>query len=408
MGRPAEGERPLTERLYLLDSYQKTFHAQVIQQRTFAQGPAVVLDKTCFYPTSGGQMHDRGFLNGIAVQEVQMLENEIWHFLAAPLAAEEVFGEIDWDRRFDFMQQHTAFHILAGCFAKQLQEETLASHLGEEESTIEVAIKAITQEEIDEVEAAANRVVWQNRSVTITFVTAAEAKTQPLRKASDLAGPIRLVDIHDLDLDPCGGTHVSSTGQVGLIKIVHRERIRGHWRFAFVAGRRALREMRKQQAVLSQINERFAIGADQIIEQLDKWSTENKKLRKSVQKLGSSLAEQSLMVLCQHAREHRLASHVFEQMAMEDLRRLASTAIKQQPGTYLLAAVGDEVFLVFSSSDDHLDLRSILTTVLPIIDGKGGGEARFVQAGGRNVTKVAEALQIAEKMVRLQWSNESV
>jgi alanyl-tRNA synthetase len=392
----------LSQRLFYQDAYQTGFSAHILQHKTIDEHPAVLLDQTCFYPTSGGQMHDTGSLNGIAVMDVHAQNNDIWHLLASPLTGDQVQGHIDWPRRFDFMQQHTAFHILAGSVAKLFDTATLASHLGEQVSTIEIAMKELSGNQLKQLEEMANSVVWENRRVSAYFVSAEEATERNIRKALTGTGPFRLVEVFDFDLDPCGGTHVNSTGQVGLIKIISKERLRGHLRLFFVAGRRAWLELEKYQAILVQIGSRFTTGIGQLVENLDKLLIENKELRKNQQKQGRLLVENSLADLCAKAKERPIVAQVFNNVSMEDLRWLASAAVKGQSGIYLLAAISDQVYLVFSSSELCVDLRIVLQKVLPMINGKGGGEAGFVQAGGEDSSRIAETLQNAEDQVRQQ------
>jgi len=231
----------VSTRLYYEDAYRQTFSAVVLQRRLIEGREAVSLNETLFYPTSGGQMHDTGWLNDIPVVDVLWQDEEIWHILASPLAAERITGRLDWPRRFDFMQQHTAFHILAGSFKQLFNIETLASHLGELESTIEIAAGELPSADTDRLEEYANQIIYENRPVRAFFVDQAELASRSLRKTTEMNESIRLIEIEHLDLDPCGGTHVSSTGQVGIIKVTGRERVRGHVRLSFVAGMRCRR-----------------------------------------------------------------------------------------------------------------------------------------------------------------------
>jgi alanyl-tRNA synthetase len=397
----------LTERLYYHDAYQTDFSSRIIARQTLEGGPAVRLEATLFYPTSGGQMHDVGWLNDVAVVDVCLIDDEIWHVLAAPLVDEQVHGKLDWPRRFDFMQQHTAFHLLAGAFTNLLQVETLASHLGEQSATIEIGLAEIDDEQIRRIELAANVKVWENRAVRSFFVTAEQAAAMAVRKEPQMQTQIRLVEVQDFDLDPCGGTHVKNTAEVGLIKITARERIRGHWRLTFVAGKRAWLTMDGWQAILMQAGERFTTGFEQIVENLDKALEERKELRKNLQKLGRRVAETSLSDLIVRAKTATVVVQKYDEMNMEDLRWLASSACKSQPGIYLLAATGEPVRLILSSSMANVDLRTVFREIAPLIKAKGGGDAGFVQGSATERTLLDEALGKAAILARQQMDAKS-
>ncbi len=390
----------MTERLYFNDAYQTHFSAQVMQSGTMEGCPAVVLDQTCFYPTSGGQMHDTGWLNEIAVRDVRYQDGEIWHLLAAPLLDGKVEGSIDWPRRFDFMQQHTAFHILAGCFNELFKITTLASHLGEEVSTIEIDVSDLTEEILQRVEERANQVVWENRAVHSYFVAPEQADDRVVRKKIVLDEPLRLVEIAGLDLDPCGGTHVAGTAQVGVIKMIAAERIRGHWRLAFVAGRRGWQEFCREHQIIKTLSDTLTTGTDQLQLQVEKLLAENKELRKDVQQHRRAQADQAMAELCERAAQQGVVVQLFQDLAMEELRRIAVAASKKQPGVYLLAANGEQGYLVFANSLDQLDLRPVIKAVLPMISGRGGGEASLVQGGGPAREALEQALKRAAQLVR--------
>jgi alanyl-tRNA synthetase len=341
-------------------------------------------------------MHDKGWLSDIPVLDVRIVDDDIWHILERPLENERVCGKLDWRRRFDFMQQHTAFHILAGSFHNILQIDTLASHLGEVVSTIEINKDEISPSEWSRVEEYANQIVFENRGVRAFFVENTELAGLPLRKQATVSGAVRLVEIENLDLDPCGGTHVSTTGQAGMIKLLGREKLRGHLRLSFVAGMRAWREMTRLQDIATQAAGRFTTSIDTLVSAIDKLQTENRDLRKKTQSISRVLAENALQELTQTARSSGIVSARLSHLSAEDLRWLASAAAKQQQGTYLLAGEAQNVAVVFSSTDQNVDLRLVLKKVLPLINGKGGGEAGFVQGAGTNLDNLDAALQEAK------------
>ncbi len=388
-----------TTKLYQADSYLRECTVQVIERAVIDGQPAVMLDRTIFYPTSGGQMHDTGYLDQVKVVDVRMIDDEIWHLLSEPLASDQARAVLDWPRRFDFMQQHTAFHILAGCFLKIFGITTLSSHLGEKESTIDVDTQELTAEQLQNIEEMANRIVWEDRLVRILEVTDEEARTMNVRKGPAVSGLVRLIEIADHDLDPCGGTHVNRTAQVGMIKIIGRERVRKNLRFVFVAGRRALSVLQNCHTTLQQLGGVLTTGVDELVVAVTKLMTEQKELRKKLREQAKLIGEFRLQELIQRAKTDIVVDYIFSDMDMETLRWLASTAIRQQSGVYLLASLSDRAYLVFASSIDEVDLRPVFKDVMAQIDGKGGGEAGFVQGSGSRVSALSEAMATARKKI---------
>ena len=251
----------MTERLYYTDSYLREFQARVVERS--ADGRTVYLDRTLFYPASGGQPFDVGSIAGVAVVEVVDEEERIAHRLAAPLAAEgEVAGEIDWTRRFDHMQQHSGQHLLSAVFEELFGLHTVSFHLGAESATIDLEGGPVEARMVTEAERRANQLVSENRAMDVRFEDAGEA--QGLRKASEREGTLRIVSIDGLDRSACGGTHVRTTGEIGPILLRKTEKIRQSVRVEFVCGGRAVRRARADFEALSRIAQLFSAPLDEV------------------------------------------------------------------------------------------------------------------------------------------------
>lgn len=235
----------MTERLYYTDSHLTEFEATLRSAATGADGrTTVVLDRTAFYPTSGGQPFDLGTINGTPVLDVVDGEDgSILHVVASPIEPGPVHGVIDRVRRLDHMQQHTGQHVLSAAFDRVLGVPTVSFHMGAESATIDLA-REVSAIEIARAEAEANRIVWSDRPVTVRFVEPEEAARLPLRKESRREGTLRLVEVEEFDLSACGGTHVTRTGAIGIIAIGAAERFRGGSRVEFFCGGRALSTLR--------------------------------------------------------------------------------------------------------------------------------------------------------------------
>jgi len=273
----------MTERLYYTDSKLAEFSAQVVA----GDEPAttVYLDRTAFYPTSGGQPHDLGTLNGVAVVDVVDEDERIAHHLAAPLRAVSVMGQIDWRRRFDHMQQHTGQHLLSAVLAEQFGIATVSFHLGDEAATIDLDCAEL---DVAAVERAANAEIWADRVVTVGI----EENPAGLRKASEREGLLRVVTIAGLDRSACGGTHLSSTGQIGLVLLRRTEKIRQSLRLEFLCGGRAVDRARADFAALSATARVYSVGLDQVPESARDAQARLAAAEKSLGKMRLAAAEQ--------------------------------------------------------------------------------------------------------------------
>jgi alanyl-tRNA synthetase len=396
-----------TERLYYHDSYCRTFTARVVERLKVAERPAVVLDRTAFYPTSGGQPHDTGFLNGVAVVEVVEREADgaVVHLLAGPLERDEVGGEINWARRFDLMQQHTGQHILSAVFGEALAAETASVHFGADYATIDLDKAPLTPEDLERVEEAANAVLWENRPVSARFVERAELATLPLRKPPAVSGPIRIVQVSGLDWSPCGGTHVRASGEIGLIKIVRAERRGTETRAEFLCGARALADYRVKNRAVLDLALRLSVGHWELAEAVSRLEGENKALRKERDDLCDELLSSEAAALLAGAEERagvRVVRRAFSGREAKSVRALASRLAEGESCLALLGSAGEKATLVFARSGDlALDVRPLLDAACAVVGGRGGGQPGFAQGGGPQVERLDEALEAAYRA----WSS---
>jgi len=390
----------MTKRLYYADVYAQEFDARIVNNIKIDGKPAIELNMTLFYPTSGGQMHDTGTLGEASVIDVIIKDDAIWHILDRPVNGEQVHGVLNWERRFDFMQQHTAFHILAGSFRNRLGVDTLSSHLGEDNSTIDVNSERIDELQLQDVETFANQVIWENRPVRAFWAGKFDLDNPLLRKKpDDCHEKIRLVEIENLDLDPCGGTHVTTTGQVGFVKITGSVKIRGYTRYTFIAGNRAWSDLQKRYSVITTLGQLLTTGVEGLPAAVEKLVQENKKLAKALQNFEKEAEEQMILELAQQTAGNLLVRKCYNDKTPETLRRVAGAVIKQSPGIFLLGSTGETPCVVFATTRPDLDLRPILKQILPLIEGRGGGSASFVQGGGTNSAGISAALETAAELL---------
>jgi alanyl-tRNA synthetase len=280
----------VTDRIYYTDPACISFDAVVSRSLLHEGRPAVLLDRTAFYPTSGGQPFDTGRLGGVCVIDVVDLDDEVVHVLDAPLAeGVQVAGEIDWARRFDHMQQHTGQHVLSASFDRLFDNRTLSFHLGADASTIDLA-REVSPPEVDRAIAEANRVVWEDRVVSIRFVSPEEAAGLPLRKEPARQGPLRLIEVAGFDLSACGGTHVASTGAIGIIAVSGSERVRGGTRLSFVCGGRALKAFEVYRDAVAGATRVLSVMPGELPTAIERMQGESKELRRTMSRLQESLA----------------------------------------------------------------------------------------------------------------------
>ncbi|HEY8196245.1 MAG TPA: DHHA1 domain-containing protein [Gemmatimonadales bacterium] len=369
----------MTHRLYYTDSYLRDFEAAVIDRSD--DSCRIYLDQTAFYPTSGGQPFDVGQLGGIEVTDVVDEGERVAHLLAAPLPGPRVRGQIDWDRRFDHMQQHTGQHLLSAVLAELAGHATVGVHFGRESSTLDLDAAALTPDQIAKAEERANEVVVQNRPVGVSFEAAASAGG--LRKPTDREGTLRIVTIQGVDRSACGGTHVRATGEIGPILIRKLERVRKGIRIEFLCGSRAIRRARDDYGLLSMLAAEFSAAADELPRLVSSQRDEIKDAYATNREL------QGKLDLCR-ARELYAAATpestgirrvtVREEGPSTDTLRGMAQAFSSMPRAVFVGAVLSPPAVVLAASEDTgIDAASLLKSLLATVGGRGGGSPRLAQ-----------------------------
>jgi alanyl-tRNA synthetase len=405
-------------RLYFDHPYLTHFTAQVVERLEWAGRPAVVLDQTAFYPTGGGQPHDTGVLkpldpegtsspgrdDSIELAVVEAVEREadsaVIHLLAAPLDAGQVEGRIDWDHRFDLMQQHTGQHVLSAAFVRCCEANTVSFHLTTDCATIDLD-RPLSAEELAQAEALAGQVVLNNLPVTTRFVPGKEVHRLPLRKPVTRTGPLRIVEVPDFDCSACGGTHVRATGEIGLIKIIRSERRGAETRVEFMCGRRALADYRTKNVLLLDLARDLSIGYWELPETVRRLDDELRQARRELRRAHDALSDAEADALWHAAArlgDLRVVQAYLASRAPDDLKLLAQRLIAHPQTAVLLGAgqAGDKGHLVFARSAD-LDFHAgtLLGEACQRIGGRGGGRPEFARGGGPDGSQVPAALDAA-------------
>lgn len=378
----------MTERLYYEDATIREFRARVIDLGD--EGRRAWLDRTAFYPTSGGQPHDAGQLGGIEVTDVVDEDDRIAHVLAEPLPAgigDEVRGEIDWVRRLDHMQQHTGQHLLSAVLADALGARTVSVHFGAESSTLDIELESgagdglLSSEVLAGVEASANDIVAEARPVTVSFEDA--DRVEGLRKASDRGGMLRIVSIADLDRSACGGTHVSSTSQVGAIMIRGQERIRSAVRVEFLCGQRTLRRAHRDLDQLSRIARQYSASVDDVAGLVESQAQRHRELEQSHRRLQEHLAVARADALYHAATPNERGTRVVHDRrdagGADGLRAVALAIVRHPNVVFIGSAEEPATVMLAASEDSGVDASATLRPLLQAAGGRGGGSARLAQ-----------------------------
>jgi alanyl-tRNA synthetase len=378
------------DRLYYTDAYLVEFDA-VVRDIARKDGKDdrwhLVLDRTAFYPTSGGQPFDTGTIGEARVLDVFDAEDgHVTHVIDRELEKNgRVHGRVDWDRRFDHMQQHTGQHLLSAAFEREAGARTVSFHLGNATATIDLD-KELAPERIAAVETAANARLWEDREVCIRFATASEAAKLPLRKDPTRQGDLRIIEIKDYDMSACGGTHVSRTGAIGVIAIAGVERFKGGQRVEFVCGGRALGAYRSLKASVGAGVRLLSVLPGDLPAAIEKLQSAARARQKAEEGLQERLAVHEAAALVAKGQKVGAVTLVAQALAGWDaggLKKLAS-AIVAHPGmcTVLIGADPPAPIVVARSEDVAIDAGDILKALIARYGGKGGGKGAMAQGGG--------------------------
>ncbi len=385
----------MTERLYYTDSYAREFRAQVTERS--ADGLRIYLDRTAFYPTSGGQPFDLGSIGGVPVENVEDEGDRIAHVLGQPLRETEgeVECRVDWERRFDHMQQHSGQHLLSAVFVERFGIATVSFHLGQDSSTIDLDTPALDPARLLEAERRANEAVFENRPLSVSFTEAAQATD--LRKAVAREGTLRIVSIEGLDSSACGGTHVGRTGEIGPVLLRKLEKIRNTVRVEFVCGGRAIRRAHADFEALSRIGQLVSGSLDEAPGIVAAQLEAAREAEKSRRKLESELAQYRGRELYSAAEPDESGiRRVLQRLtggSREDLRAVAQSFTSQPKAVFTAAIDGEPATLLLAvSPDSGLDAGKLLKAALAEAGGRGGGNQRLAQGSLPNCEALEKAL----------------
>jgi alanyl-tRNA synthetase len=389
-----------TERLYYNDPHLLEFEARIIEWTTVGDKFGLILDRTAFYPTSGGQPNDIGSIQDVAVLDVYEDETSgsVVHVVPQKISVENVRGVIDASRRRDHMQQHSGQHVLSQAFVELFNWPTVSFHLGTAGSTIDLPVDSMTRDNAEQAEALANRVVQDNRPVAVCYVSHDNASEAGLRKPTERVGDIRIIDIAGFDRSACGGTHVRMTGEIGPILVTGTERAKKQTRVHFLCGNRVLQYARQANKTLESISQTISATPFDTANSVRNIWDELQKSRKRIEELEVKLLDREA---AEFPVKDGLATGVFKNRGIDALKLLAAK-ICARPGTVaLLADESDQLRVVIArSADSSVDAAAVLKKVLERFGGRGGGRPMLAQGGGLAAENPQAGLDFAAGLIR--------
>ncbi|HXJ07570.1 MAG TPA: alanyl-tRNA editing protein [Candidatus Acidoferrum sp.] len=401
-----------TRRLYYDDAFEREFTARVVHCEPLppdvnsgitAPVLGLILDRTAFYPNSGGQPHDLGKIGDANVLGVRDEGDEILHIVDQRPGSPDVLGCINWPRRFDHMQQHTGQHLLSAMFQERFGRPTVSFHLGTDVSTIDLRGPEPSDEILEGAERAANTIIFEDRPVTVRYGTAEDLTELGVRKEVERKGILRAIEIEGADLQPCGGTHVKSTGQIGTLLVRRCTKMRQDWRVVFVCGARAERAARQEFQRLRAVAEKLGCAPEELVAASERAISERdanfKRTRVLLQRLAEIEAGQALRDAAASTDGLLIVRRVFEDVEAEFLGYFATEIAKTQKAVALLARRGCGHLIFAQHPAAAQDMSALLKQVLAKVEGKGGGTRDFARGRLDDARQAKQAVALAGELL---------
>lgn len=370
----------MSTKLYYESPYIKDWETKITKVIEKDWEYFVTLEETAFYPHGGGQPCDKGSINGIAVLDVYKEGYEVIHKLERLPDTSNATCKVDWNTRFDHMQHHSGQHLLSAICLEHLQARTISFHLGTEDVTIDVDQSALTAQQLSELEQEVNKQIYQNRQIHSYFVTQEQLMKIPVVKMPKVTENIRIVEIEGIEYNACGGTHVSRTGEIGMIKLLKAEKIKGGTKIHFKCGYRALKDFNESLHVLSTLATKFNTGQSEILNRFEKWEQDQKELQSQMevfkQQNDSYLAKELLSEM-----EGNVIKHIFEDKSLKDMQHLAATLAEEHHLIILFMSNSENKVVFAHHGRQRISCGEFFKEHLGKYNGKGGGRDQSAQAG---------------------------
>lgn len=386
-----------TKRLFDEQPYLKEFTAKVLEHRREGEAEFLALDQTAFFPEGGGQYGDTGRIDEVEVLDTREKDGIIWHRVSRPLpVGQEVRGCLDFEKRFDRMQQHTGEHIFSGLVHRRFGYPNVGFHLGDKVCTMDFPGE-ITWQEIEELEEEANRAIFSNLPVTVAFLNREEANKTFFRSKIEIEGLIKIVTVEGYDVCACCAPHLSRTGEIGLLKVIERVSYKGGVRLSMVCGRRALLDYRGKDQETKKISALLSAKGEEIAQAVEKKKEEVEECKRTIDRLEEFVLEKKAEEILQEADDKKMVAAIVEGLSKEQPRRLMNLLLQKGGeccGVFHFPKEGECRYVIGSKT---LDVRPLNQRLLQEIPGKGGGKKEMVQG----------SLTASPEEIRQFWEKES-
>ncbi|MFE1244248.1 DHHA1 domain-containing protein [Fictibacillus sp. NPDC058756] len=389
----------MSKKIYYSSSYTTEWETIIKKSFTKEDQCFVVLEETAFYPTSGGQPHDTGTINGVEVLDVFTNETgEVVHMTEKLPEITQAFCTLNWRRRFEHMQHHSGQHLLSAVCYTLYNARTVSFHLGQDYVTIDLDISELNQSQMEKIEQTANEEIYRNRSIHTYYVTSEELAELPLLKMPKVTENIRIVEIEGIEYNACGGTHVLSTGEIGIIKLFKAEKQKGIIRLSFKCGLRALQDLNEGQQILGKIAAKFNTGRNEVISRIEKWEEERKRLESELSKVkeenNAYVAKELLL-----KKEEDFLFHVFDNKSFNEIKELAIKIAHEHNLFILFAATEENKVILVHNGTKNLSCGKFLKEHLGSFNGKGGGNDKTAQAGFQSKEDTVNFFEFAKQEI---------
>jgi len=395
----------MTERLYQLDSYVTEFEGRIIKREKKDEGIRIILDKTYFYPTSGGQQCDQGWMDNIRVKEVKEEGEEIIHILENEPESEFVHCIIDKARRYSFMQQHTGQHILSHCFLEKMNAPTISAHMGETKNTIDITASFLNWQDIIEIENLANEIILKAIPVNIHFFNNIDECSFTLRKEPKFEGRLRIIEIQGIEASACGGTHCKNTREVMLIKVVDFERYKSGYRIEFQCGDRALKDYQNKCILIYTLKTELNSSEEQLINNVKRIKENEHNQKKEIETLNWNYLEllSELIVKENIQNSGKVLIKEFKDYNLENLKRIASIVSDKIEAPLIFFSRGERTNLVVARHrGSNLSIKKEAIEILNQYNWRGGGNEDMVMGALSSEINIEELIEKIKEKINLQ------
>ncbi|SHE38298.1 alanyl-tRNA synthetase [Caloramator proteoclasticus DSM 10124] len=377
----------IMQKLYYENPYIFEWEAKVVNQREKDNFYIVELSTTSFYPEGGGQPRDYGTIDGIEVVDLFEENDTIYHVVNKKIEKNTVKCKIDFERRFDHMQNHTGQHLLSSIFIELYNAPTNSFHLGDDYVSIDVGLENITDEMVKRVEDRVNELIFKDIQVKSYILDYDEAKKLPLRKLPPTDVDIRIVEIDGIDYSPCCGTHVRNLGEIGMVKILKTEKYKNMTRVYFKCGRRLLKDFQEKNSIINNLNKKLSVPQNEILVKIDLMQNEIKNLSKEFnlqREINSEYIAKDLINKC----EGDIISKVYEDKLFDEIQMIANKISSLCSKVVILSSIPDKKVILTHNGNIKINCGQIFKEILPNFNGRGGGGPKFAQGSFENMNDI--------------------